>query len=182
MIATVLHLHVGTGLGAEAIDHGVRGLAGRHDVVDLHALAAAGQQRLEGAEGNLLGVADDGIDLRHGAEAAGLNLCRTAGDDDADTWLLTPQPADGLGRLAHGLAGDRAGVDDRRILQPSSVGVLPHHLRFEGVEATAERDDLQHPWPWATLEVQCRRWGLRWAGWPAAGRKGGRLRVGRGLD
>jgi hypothetical protein len=36
VVATILHLHIGAGVAAIAIDHGVRRFAHRHDVIDLH--------------------------------------------------------------------------------------------------------------------------------------------------
>ena len=64
---------------------------------------SASAKAAEGLGLHLLGVADDVIDLRHGGEALGLDLRGAAGDDDARGWILAPQLADGLRRLAHGL-------------------------------------------------------------------------------
>ena len=44
--------------------------------------------------------------------------------------------------LANGFAGDGAGVDKDRIVEPGLFGFGPHHFRFIGVEPTAEGDDL----------------------------------------
>ena len=90
---------------------------------------------------HLLGVADDVIDLGHRREALRLDLRRAAGDDDARSRVLAAQPADRLRRLAHGLGGDRAGVDDDRVVEPGLCGVPAHHLGLVGVEPAAERDD-----------------------------------------
>jgi hypothetical protein len=62
--------------------------------------------------------------------------------------MVAPQLADGLRGLAHGLGGHGAGVDDQRVGETGCRGVACHHLRFEGIEPTAERDDAHgHPSP-----------------------------------
>ena len=50
--------------------------------------------------------------------------------------------ADRLARLALGLGGHRAGVDDDRVFEAGGAAVAAHHLGFEGVEAAAEGDDI----------------------------------------
>ena len=55
--------------------------------------------------------------------------------------VLALELADGLRGLAHGLGGDRAGVDDDRIAEPGRCRMAPHHLRLVGVEPAAQRDD-----------------------------------------
>jgi len=57
--------------------------------------------------------------------------------------VLAPRPADRLARLALGLGGHRAGVDDHRVGQTGGRGMRPHDLGFGEVEATTEGDDLE---------------------------------------
>ena len=114
VIAAVLHLHVGARARSEAVDEMSGRLAHAHDVVDLHALGAGGRKPGERLRPHLLGVADDVIDFAQRCKALGLDLRGAAGDDDARRRVLAAQPADGLRRLAHGLGGDGASVDDDR--------------------------------------------------------------------
>ena len=55
---------------------------------------------------------------------------------------LAAKPADGLARLPHRFAGDRAGVDDHGIGNAGGVGLAADHLRLVGVEPAAEGDDI----------------------------------------
>src|SRR5262249_40374891 len=141
VVAAVLHLHVGTRTRAHALHERVRRLAYRHDVVHANARRVAEVESVEGVRLHLLGIADDAIDLRHVGEALRLDLRRTSRNDKARGWVLAPELADGLAGLAHGLGGDRAGVDDHRILEPRCRRVAPHRLGFEGVEPAAQRDN-----------------------------------------
>ena len=50
MVAAVLDLHIGAGLGAEAFDQMASGLLHRHDVVDLDPLGVAAAEREEGRD------------------------------------------------------------------------------------------------------------------------------------
>ena len=95
----------------------------RTDMMSLtwHPLALGRAQALEGGGLQFLGVADHGIDLGHGGEALGLDLCGAAGDDDARGRVVAAQLADRLRRLAHGLAGDGAGVDDDAFASPAAI-------------------------------------------------------------
>ena len=89
-----------------------RGVARRHDV---ETSDARGCRQLEGrarSSAQLLGVAEDAVDLGHGGEACRLDLRGAAGDDDARPGCSRAQPADGLAGLPHRLGGDGAGVDD----------------------------------------------------------------------
>jgi hypothetical protein len=142
VIAAVLHLHIGARTGAEPVDQVARGLGHGHDVVDLHLLRLADEVGGEGGPclgPHLLGIADDEVDLRHVAEGPGLCLRRTAGDDECRVRVRAAELADFLPRLAHGLSGHGAGVDDHGVLDPGGVGQFPHRLGLVGVEAAAER-------------------------------------------
>ena len=59
--------------------------------------------------------------------------------------VLAARLADRLARLAHGLAGDGAGVEDDRaaveLAEPGGLRLAAHHLGFVGVEPAAEGDD-----------------------------------------
>ena len=59
MVAAVLHLHIGAGPRAETVEHGMRRLAHRHDVVDHDPRAVAEARARETSRAHLLGVADD---------------------------------------------------------------------------------------------------------------------------
>ena len=111
MVAAVLHLHEGARAAVDAVDQMRRGVLHRHDVADgdfsPRMVEAAPDCAIE-----LFVVAEDAIDLGHVGEGLRLGLRRAAGDDDARSRLLAADLADGLARLAHGLGGHRAGVDD----------------------------------------------------------------------
>ena len=62
------------------------------------------------------------------AIAPGADLRGAAGDDDARAGMLAPRAADRLARLALGLGGDGAGVDDHRVASAAARGVAAHHL------------------------------------------------------
>src|SRR5262249_36809050 len=83
------------------------------------------------------------IDLGHGREPTRLDLGRAARNDDARRGVLTPRPADRLARLAHGLSGHRAGVDDDSLGDSRGGGLAKHDLGLVGVEAAAEDDDAR---------------------------------------
>jgi hypothetical protein len=99
-------------------------------------------RRGEGPRGKLLAVADHPVDLGHRGVTLGRDLRGAAGDDDPRPGARAARLADRLARLALGLGGDRAGVDDDRIGEPGGARMLAHDLRFVGIEAAAEGDDL----------------------------------------
>ena len=88
VIAAVLHLHVGACARAEAVDQMPGGLAHAHDVVDLNPLGGGGRELSERLGPDLLGVADDVVDLGKRGKALRLHLGRAAGDDDARLGVL----------------------------------------------------------------------------------------------
>ena len=90
----------------------------------------------------LLRVAEDAVDAGHGGQRRRVDLRGAAGDDDAGAGLLAARPADRLARLALGLGGDGAGVDDDGVGQPGRGGVGRASPRFVGVEPAAEGEDL----------------------------------------
>ncbi len=141
MIAAVLDLDVSACSRAEAADHVARGFLDAHDVVDDHTLEPVDRERAEGLGLDLLTVADDVVDLGHFREALGLDLCGTAGDDNACCGMLAAQLADCLRRLAHGLARDGAGIDDDAVLDAGVACMLAHHLGLVDIEAAAEGYD-----------------------------------------
>ena len=114
------------------------GLAHRHDVGDRNARRIVDSEGAIARSAHLLGIADHGIDLRHGSERGRIDLRGAAGDDDARGGMVAARAADRLARLAHGLAGDGAGIDDHGIREPGLARQRAHHLRFRSVEATAE--------------------------------------------
>ena len=94
MVAAVLDLHIGAGLGAEAIDQMARRLLHRHDVVDLDPLGIAAAETLEGPRFGLLAIADDVIHLVHGGEAGRIDLRGAAGDHDLGVRILAARLAE----------------------------------------------------------------------------------------
>ena len=56
--------------------------------------------------------------------------------------MLAPRPADRLPRLAHGLGGDGAGVDEDGVGEPGLGGRAPHDLGFQRVQPAAEGEDV----------------------------------------
>ena len=113
---------------SSALDQVTGGLRHRHDVVDLHLVVERHAERHRpialGLE--LVGIADDEIDLGHVGEGARLGLRRAAGDDDLPRRVVALGLADRLLGLPHRLGGHGAGVDDQRIGQarPSSAAVF----------------------------------------------------------
>ena len=175
MVAAILHLQKGARPSFEMIDHLGRGFAHAHDVVDPHPLgrilAEIGVSR--GSEFFL--IAQHGIDFRHGGICVRLGLGGAAGDDDAGAWMLAPQLADRLARLAHGFGGHGAGVDHHGVLQLRLARTRLDRLAFIGVEAAAESDDVnghRHPdragpgTPW--FPAPSSTYGCRSAAIPAA--------------
>ena len=71
MVAAVLHLDEGAGAAVDALDQVAGGLAHRHDVVDLHLVVErhAERHRRVALGLELVGIADDEIDLGHVGES-----------------------------------------------------------------------------------------------------------------
>ena len=95
MVAAVLHLDEGSAAALNRIDHVGGRLAHAHDVVDAHLLGIVDAeigQRAIGLRVHLVVVADDEIDLVHGAELLRLDLGGTAGDDDAGLRVVAACP------------------------------------------------------------------------------------------
>ena len=129
MVAALLDQQEGAGPPVEAVQRLLCDVAHGHDIADLHPRGGAGQPG-PGVAPQLLGVADQMVDLGHRCEAARRHLDSAAGHDDAAARALAAQPADGLARLPLGLGGDRAGVDDHRVVEGGGTGVAAHHLRL----------------------------------------------------
>src|SRR6202035_5669386 len=81
-----------------------------------------------GFGGELLGIAEHAIDLRHVAEAFGLDLGGATGDHDPGARPFAPQAADRLARLAGRLRGHRAGVDHDGVCQTGGLRMRPDDL------------------------------------------------------
>ena len=106
VVAAVLHLHEGAGAVRQALDHVRGGFAHAHDVVDADLLLAGHAEVRHaaiGVGGQLLRIAEDEVDLRHGGEGRGLGLRGAAGHDDAPLRMLAARLADRLARLPHRL-------------------------------------------------------------------------------
>ena len=80
------------------------------------------------------------------AKFCGLGLRGAAGDDDARLRVVAARLADRLPGLAHGLAGDGAGVEDHgaafQRAEAGAFGLAPHHFGFIGVQPAAEGHDV----------------------------------------
>jgi hypothetical protein len=138
MIAAVLYLRIGararSGLPCGHVQRCARAIDG----ADSDAWHPTGPQVVECLGQHLFGVADDVIDLRHGDKARRVDLCGAARDDQLRVRIFATQPANGLSALAHGLGGDRAGIDDDGVVKPRFGGAMAHRLGLEGVEPAAE--------------------------------------------
>src|SRR5262249_24889141 len=88
---------------------------------------------------HLFAIAEHMVDFRHGGTRLSLGLRGTAGHDDACIRLLAADSVDGLAGLAHGLAGNRAGVDHDGIARARCFADC---LRLVGIEPAAEGDDV----------------------------------------
>ena len=142
MVAAVLHLNIGAGARAEAVDQVPGGFGDGHDVVDLHRLGLP--YEIGGDPGpcpglHLFGVADHQVDLAHVAEGPGLRLRGAAGDDEPRVRVRAAELADLLACFPNGLSGHGAGVDDDGILDTGGGGQFPHRLGLVGVQAAAQR-------------------------------------------
>ena len=106
MIAAILHLQEGAGLVFEMVHHLARGLADAHAVVDADFLGCL-RSKIIRAEvgvslgGQLFGIAQHGVDFRHGGIGLGLGLGGAAGDQDAPGGIVALELADRLARLAN---------------------------------------------------------------------------------
>ncbi len=129
-----------------------RHVANRHDVGDRDFFLignAECRRRVErrariapSLTAHLVVIAEHAIDLGHVGKHLGLDLRRAAGHDDPGFRPLALQSADRLPRLRHRLIGDRAAIDDDGICEPRALGLPRHHFGLEGIEAAAERDNL----------------------------------------
>src|SRR3954469_17261458 len=112
----------------------------RDEALDLRE-QAGGHWRHGGILGQgieLAAVSHDSGDLGHGLERARLQLRRTAGHKDPGAWTMPVRAANRLARLAHGLVGNGAAVDDDPIL---AAGRQPRDgLALREIEPAAERD------------------------------------------
>lgn len=148
MVAAVLDLHKGAGAFGQAVDHVRAVFAHVHDVVDAHLFGAVEAEIIRARNPpplgriDLFGIAEDQIDLGHPGEGFRFDLCGASRHDQPRARIFPAQAADGLARLAHRLARDRAGIHDYRIIQPRRPGLFADHLPLIGIEAAPEGD---HP-------------------------------------
>ncbi len=135
MVAALLYLDKRAG-AAGKLGHQVRrGVARLHYVGD-----RARRLRRPAFRVQLFGVAQNATYALQSGPAARVELCCAAGDDDTCIGTRAVGATDGLARLTLGLGGDRAGVDDDRVIQ--SGGVAAHDLAFVRVQTATERDDF----------------------------------------
>src|SRR5439155_7939482 len=86
----------------------------------------------------LLLIAEDTVDLGQRGVALRSNLGGTAGDDDRRLGMVSTGAADSLARLALGLGGDGAGVDNDRVGKAGRRCGMTDDLRLEHVQPAAE--------------------------------------------
>ena len=142
MVAAVLHLDEGAGAAVEPVDQMAGGLVHRHDVVDADTGVLA-QAEIVAPRLELLGIAEDEVDLGHGGEGFRVDLGGAAGDDDAGVRIVAARLADRLAGLAHGLGRHRAGVDQDGVAHAGLLGAAAHDLGFQRVQPAAEGDGLR---------------------------------------
>src|SRR5712691_13112438 len=123
----------GIGLGARTypLPHRGRGGTGRASGRWVRVVAFGPQLRL---------VVEHEIDLAERGVALRCQGRGAAGDDDPRSGMLAPRPTDRLARLALGLGGDGAGIDDDGIVKPG--GSAADDVAFERVEPAPEGDDF----------------------------------------
>ena len=112
VVAALLHLDEGARPAGELGHQMRRGLARGHDVADQ---PEPGVVASSSPAWQFFGVAQHAVDVGQRGPRGGVDLGRAAGDDDPGVRPLARQPADRLARLALGLGGHRAGVDDHGI-------------------------------------------------------------------
>ncbi len=88
-------------------------------------------------------IAQHAVDFCHRGIGLGLHLRGAARDQDAARGVLALELADGLARLAHRFGRHGAGVDHHGVAQLRLAGAQPDRLALIGIEAAAERDDVQ---------------------------------------
>ena len=138
MVAALLHLDEGAGAAFQTADQVTGGFLQGHDIGNDHRFGIVGI----GGGVELFQIADHPVDLGHGGEFIRLQLGGAAGDDDPGLRVVAPRLADGLAGLAFGFRRHCTGIDDHRVFEPGLGGALAHDLRFKGVEAATEGDDL----------------------------------------
>src|SRR5262249_53585421 len=144
VIAALLDLQEAAGPPLEAVHRLWFRTARCHDVADLDPRRPVQQRPALGPE--LIRVAQEMIDLGHRGMGIRCQLHGTAGDHDARGRAAAAQPADSLTPLTLCFGRDGAGVDDHSVARARSGSQAAHHLRFEGVQAATEGDDLNLSW------------------------------------
>ena len=141
MVAAILHLDIGPRPLLEPIDQVASRFPHRHDVIDPNAGSVGGGDGI-GPGLSLLGIAEHQINLLHRPKGGGVDLGGAACDDQAGAWPLAAHLANGLARLAYGLAGHCAGVEDHRITQTILSRALADHFGLIGIETAAKGHHL----------------------------------------
>ena len=139
MIAAILHLQESPRAIFKTFDQMAGGFFHRHNVIDQHFFICIHAPRL-GLEFQI--IADNLINLLHLCIALWINLGCTARNNNARPRVIAPRTADCLTRLALGLLGDRAGIEDDRVLKPCIFRMRPHHFGLIGVKPAAKSDKL----------------------------------------
>ncbi len=159
VIAAVLHLHEGPRVPFKAVDQMERGIVHRREIVD-DDFFLGGDAEIEGAfqidpgRGRVFRkISEYAINLGHRGERSGLGLGGAAGNDDLGVRVLPLQAADGLARLADGLGGHGARIDDDRIRESCRFRIAAHQLRLRGVQPATEGDDFDHRVPHAAASM-----------------------------
>ena len=159
VITAVLDLYESAHPILEPGQHVRSGFGDCGDIVDADAFA---RRRGPGRGFELFTVADDTVEFGQDGPGLGIDLHGTAGRHDPGVGVFAAQTPDGLARLAFGLGGDGAGVDDNRVLRICFVEMAADDLGFIGIEAAAEGDDVTHRRP-PVPAPGCRHRQGRWA-------------------
>ena len=89
-----------------------------------------------------MGVGDQAIDFGHGGDLGAFHLGGAAGDQQAGVGARAAGAADGLARLAQGLGGDGAAVDDDEVGGGIGGEQGAQALALGEIEAAAQGDDV----------------------------------------
>ena len=92
---------------------------------------------------HLFMIADHTRDFRHLSEHIRVDLRGASGHQDGRAWIVLCSAPDCLARASNRFRCYRTCVDDHGVIQASFRRMAAHHLRFVGVQAASERNQLR---------------------------------------